>query len=92
MGDVAKTGVLLAQFQKNSGSSEASPKLPRLSRQHRPILEPLLAAMDQAPTKALPSGDFLMFMRRFRKFTKRLNCLVKRMGGVAGFAIVSLNH
>ena len=89
MGDVAKTGVLLAQFQKNSGSSEASPKLPRLSRQHRPILEPLLAAMDQAPTKALPSGDFLMFMRRFRN---SVNCLVKRMGGVAGFAMLIVRH
>ena len=27
----------------------------------------------------------LMFLRRFRKFTKRLNGLVKRMVGVAGF-------
>ena len=26
-----------------------------------------------------------MFLRRFRKFTKRLNCLVKPMVGVAGF-------
>ena len=33
-----------------------------------------------------------MFLRRFRKFTKRLNGLVKRMVGVAGFAIVSSSH
>ena len=34
----------------------------------------------------------LMFLRRFRKFTKRLNGLVKRMVGVAGFAIATVRH
>ena len=33
-----------------------------------------------------------MFLRRFRKFTKRLNSLVNLMVGVAGFAIVSSSH
>ncbi len=36
--------------------------------------------------------DCLIFLRRFRKFTKRLNGLVKRMVGVARFAFASFNH
>jgi hypothetical protein len=33
-----------------------------------------------------------MFLRRFRKFTKRLNSLVNLVVGVEGFAIVASNH
>jgi hypothetical protein len=34
----------------------------------------------------------LMFLRSFRKFTKRLNRLLKRVVGVAGFALVTFGH
>ena len=36
--------------------------------------------------------DCLKLLRSFRKFTKRLNCLVKRVVGVAGFAVACSNH
>ena len=36
--------------------------------------------------------DFLVFLRRFRKFTKRLKSFVKRMVGVAGSALLIAYH
>ena len=81
---------IASRLELNERVIDARP-LSRLEPAIASLAAAVLPMVDPTVPKVCQRGC-LMFLRRFRKFTKRLNGLVKRMVGVAGFAIAIVRH